>query len=181
MPMTTLSRLLVDVSYMKRSHTIVIAFDGTRRDVIGEIELAIQIGPTTFNIEFQVMDITPSYNCLLGRLWIHVARAVSSTLHQKIKFIVDGHLICVAAEEDMIMATTSPASYVEVKENAEECSFRSLEFVNATFIGEGQKILVPHLSRATRSGLMQVMGKGVRVGKGLGKKLQGKVRLIVVK
>ena len=29
MPMTTLSRLPVDVSYMKRSHTVVRAFDGT--------------------------------------------------------------------------------------------------------------------------------------------------------
>ena len=52
MPMTTLSRLPVDVSYMKRSHIVVRAFDGTRREVVGEIELAIQIGPTTFNIEF---------------------------------------------------------------------------------------------------------------------------------
>ena len=81
MPMTTLSRLPVDVSYMKKSHTIVRAFDGTRREVIREIELTIQIGPTTFNVEFQVMDITPSYNCLLGRPWIHMAGAVPSTLH----------------------------------------------------------------------------------------------------
>ena len=41
MPMTTLSRLPVDVSYMKMSHTVVRAFDGTRKKVIGEIELAI--------------------------------------------------------------------------------------------------------------------------------------------
>ena len=81
MPMTTLSRLPVDVSYMKRSHTVVRAFDGTRREVIGEIELAIQIGPTMFNVEFQVMDITTSYNCLLERPWIHIAGAIPSTLH----------------------------------------------------------------------------------------------------
>ena len=118
MPTTTLSRLLVDVSYMKRSHIVVRAFDRTRRDVIGEIELAIQIGPITFNIEFQVMDITPSYNCLLGKAWIHMARVIPSTLHQKIKFIVDGHLIYVAMEEDMIMATTSTTPYVKVKKNA---------------------------------------------------------------
>ena len=135
--MTTLSRLHVDVSYMNRSHTIVRAFDGTRREVIGEIELAIQIRPTTFNVEFQMMDITPSYNCLLGRPWIHMVGAVPSTLHQKIKFIIDGHLICVAAEEDMIVATTSTAPYVKVNEKAEECSFKSLEFVDATFMGEG--------------------------------------------
>ena len=81
MPMTTLSRLHVDVSYMKKSHIVVRAFDGTRREIIEEIELAIQVGPTTFNVEFQVMDITSSYNCLLGRPWIHMAGLVLSTLH----------------------------------------------------------------------------------------------------
>ena len=96
---------------------------------------------------------------------------VPSTLHQKIKFIIDGHLICVAAKEDMIVATTSTAPYVEANEKVEECSFRSLDFVNATFVGEGQKIPVPRLSKTTRSGLRQVVGKGARVGFGLGRKL----------
>ena len=77
MPMTTLLRLPVDVSYMKRSHIVVRAFDGIRREVVGEIELAIQIGPTTFNVEFQVKDITPSYNYLLGRPWIHMAGTIT--------------------------------------------------------------------------------------------------------
>ena len=53
----------------------------------------------------------------------------------------------------------------------EECFFRSLEFVNTTFVGKGQKIPIPRLSKITRSGLEQVVGKGVRVGIGLGRKL----------
>ena len=65
--------LPVDRSYMKHSKTIVRAFDSTRREVTGEIDIEIQIGPCTFNVEFQVMDISPSYNCLLGRPWIHIA------------------------------------------------------------------------------------------------------------
>ena len=113
------------------------------------------------------MDITPSYNYLLGKPWIHMAGAVPSTLHQKIKFIIDGHLICVAAEEDMIIATTSTAPYVKANEKAKECYFRSLEFVNAIFVREGQKISVPQLSKTTRSGLEQVVEKGVRAGIGL--------------
>ena len=80
-PLSTLMRLLVDRSYMKHSKTVVRAFDGTRREVTGEIEIEMQIGPCTFNVKFQVMDISPSYNCLLGRPWIHIAGAVPSTLH----------------------------------------------------------------------------------------------------
>ena len=64
-PLSTLMRLPVDRSYMKHSKTIVRAFDGTRREVTGEIEIEMEIGPCTFNVEFQIMDISLSYNCLL--------------------------------------------------------------------------------------------------------------------
>ena len=86
--------------------------------MIEEIEIEMQIGPCTFTVEFQVMDISPSYNCLLGRPWIHIAGAVPSTLHQKIKFITEGQLVCVSAEEDMIVATSSGAPCIETDEKA---------------------------------------------------------------
>ena len=81
MPLSTLMRLHVDRSYIKHSKTVVRAFDDTRQEVTGEIEIEMQIGPCTFNVEFQVMDISPSYNCLLGRPWIYIAGTVPSTLH----------------------------------------------------------------------------------------------------
>ena len=69
---------------------VVRAFDGTRREVMGEIDILIQIGPHTCNVLFQVMDINPAYSCLLGRPWIHALGVVPSTLHQKLKFAVGG-------------------------------------------------------------------------------------------
>ena len=81
MPLSTLMRLLVDRSYMKHTKTMVRAFDSTRQEVTGEIKIKVQIGTCTFNVEFQVMDISPSYNYLLGRSWIHIAGVVPSTLH----------------------------------------------------------------------------------------------------
>ena len=106
MPLSTLMRLPVDRSYMKHTKTVVRVLDGTRREMTGEIEIEVQIGPCMFNVEFQVMDILSSYNCLLGRPWIYIAVAVPSTLHQKIKFVTEGKLVCISTEEDMI-ATTS--------------------------------------------------------------------------
>ncbi|XP_027337245.1 uncharacterized protein LOC113850932 [Abrus precatorius] len=67
MPKATLSKLPCDGSHMKPSTMIVRAFDETRREVIREIEIPIQIGPYTFQILFQVIDIAPAYSCLLGR------------------------------------------------------------------------------------------------------------------
>ena len=52
-----------------------------------------------------------------------MAGAVPSTLHQKVKFVVEENLITVVAEEDMIIITTVTAPYLEVKENAIEFSF----------------------------------------------------------
>ncbi|XP_070013215.1 uncharacterized protein [Nicotiana sylvestris] len=62
------------------------AFDGSQRATIGEINLCLQMGPTWFDVEFQVLDTSASYNLLLGRPWIHVAGAGASTLHQAVKF-----------------------------------------------------------------------------------------------
>ena len=50
MPLSTLMRLLVDRSYMRHTRTVVRAFDGTRREVTGEIEIEMQIGPCTFTV-----------------------------------------------------------------------------------------------------------------------------------
>ena len=134
-----------------------------------EIEIGMQIGTCTFNVEFQVIDISSSYNCLLGRPWIHIAGAVPSILHQKIKFVTEGQLVCVSAEKDMLAATSSRAPYVETDEKAMECSFRFLEFVNAMYVREEAKVPMPKLSENTHLGIRQVLGKGARVGKGLGK------------
>ena len=49
----------------------------------------------------------------------------------------------------MIAATSSGASYVEADEKAIECSFRSLEFVNAMYVKERAKIPMPKLSKVT--------------------------------
>ena len=61
-----------------------------------------------------------------------------------------------------------------------ECFFKSLEFVNAMYVGERAKVPVPKLSKVTHSGIRQVLGKEAQVGKGLGKRLQGMLRLITV-
>ena len=41
MPLSTLMRLPVDRSYIKHTKTVVKAFDGTRREVTGEIEIEV--------------------------------------------------------------------------------------------------------------------------------------------
>ncbi|KAK5834914.1 hypothetical protein PVK06_010594 [Gossypium arboreum] len=178
MPLATLSRMPMDFSNLKPCHSTVRAFNGTRREVMGKIEIPLEVGPYIYDVEFQVMDITPSYNCLLGRPWIHSAGAVPSFLHQKVKFIMDGCLVTVEGEEDIVASISADAPYIEVSKDAMECSFRSLEFVNATFVAEGNRIPAPKLSRNTRMGVKLTVGRGARARKGLGRYLQGIVRAL---
>ena len=81
-PRSTLMKLKYQGTPMCPSGIIVKAFDGSRKSVIGEVDLPIHIGPHLFQITFQVMDIVPAYSCLLGRPRIHEVGAVTSTLHK---------------------------------------------------------------------------------------------------
>lgn len=82
-PKRTLTKLSYQGPAMKPSALIMKAFDGSRRTVIGYVELPLLTGPHIFPITFLVMDINPAYSFLLGRPWIHTAGAITSTLHHK--------------------------------------------------------------------------------------------------
>ncbi|KAF1888385.1 hypothetical protein Lal_00039307 [Lupinus albus] len=141
------------------------AFDGARRDVLGEIELPIKIGPCIFKVLFQVMDINPSFSCLLGRPWIHSAGAIPSSLHQKVKFITGGRLITVMGEEDTLVSQLSDAPYVEADSEALEASFRALEIANASSIEKGHPVLNPLPSNASIMTAKFMLRKGFQPGK----------------
>jgi hypothetical protein len=104
---------------------IVKAFDGSRKSVIGEIDLPISVGPCEFLITFQVMNIQASYSCLLGRPWIHEAGAVTSTLHQKLKFVREGKLVIVNGEEALLVSHLSAFSFISA-DGLDGTSFQGL-------------------------------------------------------
>ena len=63
------------------STQMVRAYDSTKREVIGTLMIELLISLTTFPTLFQVLRIPTSFNLLLGRPWIHRARAIPSSLH----------------------------------------------------------------------------------------------------
>ena len=70
-----------------------------------------------------------------------------STLHQRVKFVVEENLITIVAEEDMIATTTTTTPYLEVKEDATECLFRSFKGATATNTKDKLETPTPHLSQ----------------------------------
>nr|CAN76697.1 hypothetical protein VITISV_009720 [Vitis vinifera] len=92
------------------------AYDSTKREVMGTLMIDLQIGPATFSTLFQVLRIPTSFNLLLGRPWIHVAGAIPSSLHQKVKFIHDGQVITVRSTRD-IFAASEPVLQISHSED----------------------------------------------------------------
>ncbi|XP_055822105.1 uncharacterized protein LOC129890610 [Solanum dulcamara] len=97
-PLSTLKQLNFDLGNVRQNQVKVRAFDGGQRDTLGAVNLGIQVSPVDFIIQCQVMDITTSYNLLLGRLWIHMAGVMPSTLYQIIKFVKNNREVVVYGE-----------------------------------------------------------------------------------
>jgi hypothetical protein len=77
-PLSTLEKLDIDPTRVRVNSMVVRAFDGTRREVLGEIDLPVEIGPQVYDINFQVLRIDSPYNLLLGKTVVTYSR--SSTL-----------------------------------------------------------------------------------------------------
>ncbi|XP_058725635.1 uncharacterized protein LOC131596918 [Vicia villosa] len=131
MPKATLDKIDLEGLVIRPSRLVVKAFDGSQSPVFGEVDLPVVIGPHTFCINFQVMEIEPAYTCLLGRPWIHAAGAVTSTLHQKVKFVDGNSIVTVSGEEDIFVSNLDSYRYIEAGEKALETSFQALEIATA--------------------------------------------------
>ena len=46
----------------------------------------MQIGTNVVEMDFIMVDAFSPYTAIMGRLWLHTLEAVSSTLHQKVKY-----------------------------------------------------------------------------------------------
>ncbi|PKI71427.1 hypothetical protein CRG98_008178 [Punica granatum] len=120
---------IVDLNRVRPSKTAVRAFDGSRREVNGEIDLLIDVGPCSFSVTFQVLDIPNAFSLLLGRPWIHSAGTIPSSLHQKLKFIVEERIITVNGEEDYAIYKETAVPYISVG-NDENLPFHSFETIS---------------------------------------------------
>ena len=84
-PFWTTLTIGLDMETIIPSPLTVRAYDNTSRKVMGTFKALCKIGPTKTIIKFQVMDITPNYNLLLGRAWLYPNGVIPSSLHQKMK------------------------------------------------------------------------------------------------
>ena len=58
----------------------------------GQIRLPVQTGSETVEVDFIVVDAYSPYTAIVARPWLHTLGALSSTLHQKIKYPSEGQI-----------------------------------------------------------------------------------------
>ena len=63
-----------------------VSFDGKLVTSKGQIRLPVQAGSEVVEVDFIVVDAYSPYKAIVARPWLHTLGAVSSTLHQKVKY-----------------------------------------------------------------------------------------------
>ncbi|XP_070007530.1 uncharacterized protein [Nicotiana sylvestris] len=148
-PLSTLQRMKIGTGRIRPNNVCVRAFDGIKRDTLGEIDLILTIGPVDFEVTFQVLDMDTSYNFLLGRPWIHAAGAVPSTLHQMVKFEDEDREIVVHGEDEQSIYRDPSIPCLEAGEGSEHTVYQVFEVVLAEQYEEGSPCPQPFLSNAS--------------------------------
>ena len=69
-----------------------VSFEGKVIIPKGQIRLPVQTGSETVEVDFIVVDAYFPYTAIVARPWLHTLGAVSSTLHQKVKYLSEGQI-----------------------------------------------------------------------------------------
>ncbi|XP_070003047.1 uncharacterized protein [Nicotiana sylvestris] len=176
-PLSTLQKLNIGTKRIHLNSVCVRGFDRGGKDSVGDIMLELSIGPVEFTMEFQVLDVAVSYNLLLGRPWIHVAKAVPS-LHQMVKFEWDTQEIVVHGDEDLSACNDKIVPFIEAEDNKGPWVYQTFETVSVEKFSEGKCIPGPKLSFTSVMVVNEILKNGFVSGKGLGSSLQGIVHLV---
>ena len=69
-----------------------VSFEGKTLIPKGQIKLPIQIDLEIVKVDFIVVDSYSPYTAIVAKPWLHTLGAVSSTLHQKVKYPSHGQV-----------------------------------------------------------------------------------------
>ena len=78
-----------------------VSFEGKVIIPKGQIKLPVQTGSETVEVDFIVVNAYSPYTTIVARPWLHTLGAVSSTLHQKIKYPSGGKIEEVLGDQTM--------------------------------------------------------------------------------
>ena len=61
----------------------------------------MQTGTDVIEVDFIMVDVFSPYTAIMGRPWLHSLGAISSTLHQKVKYPSGGQVLEIVGSQSM--------------------------------------------------------------------------------
>ena len=80
---------------------LLVSFEGKMVVLKGQIRLPVQAGTDVVEVDFIVVDAFSPYIAIMGKPWLHFLGAVSSTLHQKVKYPSGGQVLEIVGSQSM--------------------------------------------------------------------------------
>nr|XP_023898056.1 uncharacterized protein LOC112009933 [Quercus suber] len=84
-----------------------VSFEGKSVIPMGMIRLPVQTGSDVVEVDFIIVNAFSPYTAILGRPWLHTLGAVSSTLHQKVKYPSGGQVLEILGNQTMARHTSA--------------------------------------------------------------------------
>ena len=81
--------------------SLLMRFEGKIIIPKGQIRLPMQTGSEVVKVDFIVMDAYSPYIAIVARPWLHTLGAISSTLHQKVKYPSEGQIKEILGDQSM--------------------------------------------------------------------------------
>ena len=81
-------QMKVPLEKLKLAYRILSGFNGATTLTIGDITLLVKAGPIIQQVLFSVVENWGPYNAIVGRAWLHAMKAVPSTYHQTISYLI---------------------------------------------------------------------------------------------
>ena len=78
-----------------------VSFEGKMVISRSQIRLPVQTGSDVVEVDFIMVDAFSPYTTIMGRPWLHSLGAVSSTLHQKVKYPSRGQVLKIVGSQSM--------------------------------------------------------------------------------
>ena len=78
-----------------------VSFEGKVIIPRGHIRLPVQTGSETVEVDFIVVNAYSPYTAIVARPWLHTLGAISSTLHQKVKYPSEGQIEEILGDQAM--------------------------------------------------------------------------------
>ena len=67
-----------------------------------QVRLPVQTGSKVVEVDFIIVDAYSPYTAIVARPWLHTLGAVSSTLHQKVKYPSEGQIREILGDQSLV-------------------------------------------------------------------------------